>query len=109
MLKPNPGLFLIFLKILASVVVFDIEFHNLIMHLLKVFASIIIKHISIQFNLKFLCIRKENKYEQHLIFYQVLSLIGSVRESRRSELELDEDIPVLLNTGLKLMEMLEIT
>lgn len=95
-----------FLKILASVVAFDIEFHNVIMDHVKVFASVIIKHTAIQFNHKFLCIRKKDKYEQHLTFYQVLSLIESVRESRRSELELDEDIPLLLNTNLKLMEIL---
>lgn len=91
---------------MALVVAFDIEFYNLVLHHVEVFASIIIKHIAIQCNHKFLCIRKKDKYKQHLTFYQVLSLIESVRGGRRSELELDEDIRLLLNTDLKLMEIL---
>lgn len=91
---------------MALVVAFDIEFYNLVMHHVEIFASIIIKHIAIQCNHKFLYIRKKDKYKQHLTFYQVLSLIESVREGRTSELELNEDIPLLLNTDLKLMEVL---
>lgn len=50
----------------------------------RVFASNIIKLIAIQFHYKFLCIKQKDKYKQHLAFYQVLPLLESVRESRRS-------------------------
>lgn len=70
------------------------------------FPPIVITDIATQLNLKLLCIRRKDKYEQHLTFYQVPSLNECVRDSRRSELELDEDITLLLNTDLKLMEIL---
>lgn len=57
-----PFFFLNLLKILASVVTFNIEFHNLIMYHVKVFTSVH-KHIPIQFNHEFLCIMKKDKYE----------------------------------------------
>lgn len=70
------------------------------------FPSIIITDIATRLNCKFLFIRRKDKYKQHLTFYQVLSLYECVRDSRRSELELDEGITLLLNADLKLMEIL---
>lgn len=105
MLKSNPGmlwccvcLLLNFLRTLASIVPFDIEFRDLIMHHVKIFASIII--------VLPVFLYWEDKYKQHMTFYQTFSLNESIRESRRSELELDEDISLLLNFDLQLVEIL---